>query len=182
MVGLNYFVNTLRMPQIDLYPLSIDCKTCFIPVLKVIAPCWNPLVMRNGPTYLYLSLPENKHSRQFFGHDTYSSCLWMWMNFHRHLGKIYQEHSTHLASILTLQSNPSSVCLLPTSPCALARSVSYKPFHKQVCMDTYRWGSCMQWGRPKEHHLASLTNPCYWHLQFFLESSWSPNWKLWLAR
>lgn len=33
MVGLNHFVNTLPIPQIDLYPLSIECEPCAFLVL-----------------------------------------------------------------------------------------------------------------------------------------------------
>lgn len=44
MVGLKKFVNTLRMPQIDIYPISIDCEICAFLVLMLNLYMWENFI------------------------------------------------------------------------------------------------------------------------------------------
>lgn len=49
MVGLKKFVNTLRMPQIDIYPISIDCEICAFLVLMLNLYMWENFIDEEFP-------------------------------------------------------------------------------------------------------------------------------------
>ena len=94
------------------------------------------------------------------------------MNIDMILGKTHQEHSTHLVSVMN--SDPIQMQSLRFT---LTRAVSEKPSHIQIGMGKYQWGSCMHCGSPKYHHLDSLTNLLYWHLQSSPKLVLSRDWK-----